>query len=131
MASEAAARRRHLAILVWSADAVDPARAATPVFHAAVAAAMDTEVEMHFAARSVRLLVEGVAANLRPGAADDKTLLDFLREAQGLGVRLFACSHALAAHAAGETLIAECAGQVGAAAFVDRQLDPDWAHAIY
>jgi predicted peroxiredoxin len=130
MASEGPLRKR-LAILMWAADADDPARAATPIFHAAVAAAMDAEVEIHFTARAVHLLVEGVAGNLRSSPTDPKTLLDFLREAYGHGVRLLACTHALAAHAPGATLIAECAGPVGAAAFVDRQLDPDWVCAIY
>ena len=130
MASDAPPVKR-LAILMWAADADDPARAAAPIFHAAVAAAMDAEVEMHFTARAVRLLVEGVAADLRPMPGEPKTLLDFLREAHGHGVRLLACTHALAAHAPGAALIAECTGPVGAAAFVDRQLDPDWVCAIY
>ena len=51
----AESERRGLAILLWATDPDDPARCATPFFHAAAAAAMDLEVELYFASRSVRL----------------------------------------------------------------------------
>ena len=52
----------HLAILLWSVDVERPDLAAAPFVYAAAAAALDAEVEIHFAARSVRLLVAGEAA---------------------------------------------------------------------
>ncbi len=50
-----------IATLLWATEPEAPHRLATPFFHAAAAAAMDVPVEMYFTARSVHLLVLGVA----------------------------------------------------------------------
>jgi hypothetical protein len=50
-----------LAILLWSTDLDRPDLAAAPFVYAAAACALDAEVEVHFAGRSVRLLVDGAA----------------------------------------------------------------------
>jgi uncharacterized protein len=54
-----------VAILLWSCDPDRPALLATPFVQAAAAAALELPVEVYFTARSVRLLVPGVAASLR------------------------------------------------------------------
>ena len=70
-----------VALLLWAAEPAAPHRLATPFFHAAAAAAMDVPVEIYFSARSVLLLVPGVAEGLRASAHHDKTIADALREA--------------------------------------------------
>ncbi len=62
-----------LALLLWSTDVDTPQRLATPFSYAAAAAAMDLRVEIYFTARSVELLVPGVAASLRASPRHAKT----------------------------------------------------------
>ncbi|PTD95751.1 DsrE family protein [Pseudothauera lacus] len=121
-----------LAILVWAADPAAPHLCATPFYFAAAAAAMDVEVEMYFTARSVELLVDGVAETLYAdggGVAETerRTVAGFLREAHRFGVRMYACPAALQAHGVNAaTLRTEVSGQAGAAAFIGRTLDAGW-----
>ncbi len=124
--------KQKLAILLWSATADKPQLVATPFVHAAAAAAFDCEVEMHFAGPTVRLLVEGVAANLHPWPGVDTSILDMMRQAANLDVRFLACAMALNALVGkDEKLIPEYAGTAAASAFVQRTLDPDWASLTY
>ncbi|ENO89152.1 DsrE family protein [Thauera linaloolentis] len=116
-----------LAILVWAADPDSPQLCATPFHFAAAAAAMDAEVEMYFTARSVQLLLPGVAETLHPGGHEAPPLSHFLLEAVRYGTRLYACPSAMQAHGVKpENLRAEVCGQAGAAAFIGRTLDPAW-----
>lgn len=120
-----------LAILLWSVSPERPDLAAAPFVYAAVAAAMDCEVEIHFAGPATRLLVPGVAAALRTGRGD-KTLYAFMQEAAGHGARFLGCSMAMAEHLSpGEPRIPEYAGAAGAAAFVMRSLDPEWRTLVF
>lgn len=124
--------KTRLAILLWAASPERPALCATPFVHAAAAAALDAEVEIHFAGPSVRLLVEGVAAELRPWPGLEADLYAMMRQAAALDVRFLACAMAREALiGADEALIAEFAGTAGAAAFVQRALDPDWATLVF
>jgi uncharacterized protein len=120
-----------IAILLWAAEPEAPHRLATPFFHAAAAAAMDLQVEIYFTARSVHLLVPGVADALR-ASAHPKTIGDAMREAVAHGAVLLACSDALAAQGlAGTTLIAECTGRGGAVQFMARAADPRWQTLVF
>ena len=99
---------------------------------AAVAGAMDCQVEIHFAGPSVKLLLPGVAEGLRSGAASDKTLYVFMQEAAGFGARFLGCSMAMAEHlAARADRIPEFSAAAGAGAFVSRTLDPDWRTLVF
>ncbi len=121
-----------LAILLWAADPDEPHRLATPFFQAAAAAAMDVPVEIYFTARSVRLLVPGVAESLRASPLFDKTILDAMQEAVSHGAKLLACTDAL--HANGlraDGLIAECAGPGGAVQFMARACDLRWRALVF
>jgi uncharacterized protein len=121
-----------IALLLWQADAGEPAKLATPFAMAAAAAAMETPVEIYFAASSVRLLVPGVAETLRAAPQAPKTILDWLRMAHGHGARLYACSDAIAAQGlAGTTLIAECSGHGGAVQFMARAADSGWRTLVF
>jgi uncharacterized protein len=104
----------------------------TPFFHAAAAAAMDPPVEIYFTARSVQLLVPGVADQLRASPHHDKTVLDALREAVSHGAVLYACTDAL--HAQGvdpANLIPECTRRGGAVQFMARASDLRWRTLVY
>lgn len=124
--------KKKLAVLLWAASPERPELCATPFFHAAAAAAMDVEVEIFFTSRSVRLLVKGVADRLYPGEGRERSVGEYLREAHAHGAKLFACTQAMAAHGvADRMLIAEVAGHGGAAAFIARALDAEWATLTY
>lgn len=121
-----------LAILLWASEPESPHRLVTPFFHAAAAAAMDLQVEIYFAARSVLLLQPGVAQTLRASDRHDKTVLDAMREAVSHGAVLLACTDALHAHGlTREGLIAECRGHGGAVQFVARVCDPAWRTLVF
>lgn len=112
-------------IIVWSAGPDRPVLAAAPFVYALTARALDADVEMHFTSTAVRWLLDGVAANAYTDAARSKTVADFIAEAKSAGVRLLACSMALAEHRRGEALIPECDGQAGAATVIGRTLGDD------
>lgn len=121
-----------LALLLWATSPDRPETCAAPFVYAAVAAAMDCEVEIHFAGRAVRLLVPGVADALYSNAAREKSIAAFMHDAADHGARFLACSMALHEHVApGEPLIAACAGRAGAAAFIQRSLDPAWRTLVF
>ena len=121
-----------LAILLWAASPDAPHLCATPFFHAAAAAAMDVEVEVHFSSKSVLLLVEGRAAGLYAGIDCRMTVYQHMQQATGLGAKFYACSDALDAHAVDRArLVPELTGIAGAAAFVGRTLDPEWATLVF
>jgi predicted peroxiredoxin len=124
--------RRKLAILLWSATAEHPQLCATPFVHAAAAAAFDCKVEIHFAGPTVRLLVAGVADALRPWPGVEISIYAMMRQAANLDVRFHACAMAMDSLVnKDESLIPEYAGTLGASAFVDRVLDPEWATLVF
>ena len=122
-----------VAILLWSADPDAPHRLATPFFYAAAAAALELNVEIYFAARSVRLLVPGVAESLRASPHHPKTILDAMREAVSHGASLLVCSDALQANsiADDQPLIPECTGRGGAVQFMSRAADVHWRTLVF
>lgn len=121
-----------LAILLWSTALDRPDLAAAPFVYAAAAAALDAEVEIHFAGRSVRLLVAGEAAGCSSSERGGRSLYEFMQDAAKGGARFLACSMAWREYVGdGEATIAEFAGQAGATAFVARTLDPDWRTLVF
>jgi predicted peroxiredoxin len=130
--SYAANQAEGVAILLWAADPEQPHRLGTPFFHAAAAAAMELPVEIYFTARSVKLLVPGVAATLRASESHPKTVLDAMREAVSHGAVLLACSDALDANGIdGSQLIPECGGRGGAVQFMARAADLHWRTLVF
>lgn len=120
-----------LAFLIWAATPDHPELVVTPLIHALAARALDAEVEIHFAGPAVRWLVDGVADAAYATADKEKSVGDFLREAQREGVTLYACGMAQAQWVnVGEGLLAGCR-HAGATAFVVRGLDPEWRTLTY
>lgn len=121
-----------LAILLWAAEPAAPQRLATPFFHALAASALEVQVEIYFSARSVHLLVPGVADRLRASELSDRSIGDHLRAAHAAGARLYACTDALRAQGlADAALIPECSGHGGAVQFTARTLDPGWRGLVF
>lgn len=119
-----------LAILLWSATPEQPDRCAAPFVYAMAAAALDTEVEIHFAGAAVALLTADGAAAAQTAAG--KSLAAFMQEAAALGVRFYACSMAARQHLPPDVaLIPELTGHAGATAFVARALDPEWGTLVF
>jgi uncharacterized protein len=121
-----------LAILLWASGPDAPHLCATPFFHAAAAAAMDVDVEIYCTSKSVLLLVADRAAHMYAGGSQDVSIYRHMQQAVGFGAKIFACSDALDAHAVDRAkLIPELTGIAGAAAFLGRALDPDWATLVF
>ena len=121
-----------VAILLWAADPADPARLATPFFHAAAAAALELPVEVYFTARSVHLLLPGVAAGLRASLLVDRSIDDAMQAALDQGARFLACTDALQAQGlAGRPLVAGCSGHGGALQFMARAADLRWRTLVF
>lgn len=121
-----------LAILLWAADPDMPQRLATPFMHAAAAAALELEVEVYFSARSVHLLVPGVAERLRAAQQSGRTIRDHMLLAIGAGARFYVCSDAWEAQGlGGGPRIAECSGHGGAVQFAARAADSRWRSLVY
>lgn len=121
-----------LALLLWASDPRDPSRLATPFVHAAAAAALEVPVEIYFAARSVHLLVPGVADGLRASELFQQTIGQTMRQAHAHGARFFACTDAVRAQGIDEKrLISECAGHGGAVQFMARAADLRWRTLVF
>lgn len=108
-------------IVAWSCGPDRPGGAvlaAAPFVYALAARALDLDVEMHFTSSTVRWLVGDEAAQAWTDAARSKRVRDFIVEAHGAGIRMYACAMALHEHAAGAPLCAEAAGIAGAATVV-------------
>lgn len=121
-----------IAILLWAAEPEAPHRLATPFFQAAAAAAMEVPVELYFTARSVQLLVPGVADGLRAAPDAQSSIGDAMREAAAHGALFFACSDALQAQGlAGAALIPQCRGHGGAVQFMARAASRRWQALVF
>lgn len=122
-----AAPAQRLILLLWSCGPQRPdgaALAAAPFVYALAARALEIEVEMHFAAASVRWLVQGVADQAHTDRGGTKTVRDYIDEVQEAGVPLFACSMALAEHRQPGELLIDGVGTAGATAVVEAGIEP-------
>lgn len=124
--------KNRIAFLLWAANPDNPHLCATPFFHAAVAAAMDIEVEMYFTNASVRLLAKGVAAKLPSGPRRRDTVYAFMQRAAAQGAKFYACSQAMEEYGVAEVdWIPEVTGAAGAAVYMTRCLDDAWSCITY
>ena len=124
--------KTRLAILLWATDSALPHLCATPFFHAATAAAMDIEVEIFFTSRSIKLLARGVADALPSGPRQRDTVYAFMQRAAEHGAKFYACPQAMDEYDVVQPdFIPEVTGVQGAAAFLGRCMDDQWATITY
>jgi predicted peroxiredoxin len=117
---------RKLLIVLVNTDPRNPEELGAPFYHAAIAAAMDYDVDVICAATAGKLMRKGVAEAIRIKAGRDKTVYDWIREAHGHGARFWACPANLALFDMTEAdLIPECRGLMGAAAMLQNVMSDD------
>jgi predicted peroxiredoxin len=110
---------RRLLIVLVNTDPRNAEELGAPFYHAAVAAAMDYEVDVVCTATAGKLMVKGVAESLHVKAGHPKTVYDWIKEAHEQGARLWACPANLDLFDVVEAdLIPECEGMMGAATMI-------------
>lgn len=115
---------RRLLIVLMNTDPRNPEELAAPFYYAAVAAAMDYEVDVLCTATAGKLMFKGVAEAIRIKPGEDKTVLDWITEAHDQGARFWACPANLELFDKTDIdLIAECSGMMGAAAMIQTVME--------
>jgi len=113
-----------LLIVLVNTDPRNVEELGAPFYHAAVAAAMDYEVDVVCTASAGRLMMKGVAEKLHVKESDPATVYDWIKEAHGQGARFWACPANLELFDIAESdLIPECGGLMGAATMIQGIMD--------
>ncbi|MFI4986046.1 MAG: DsrE/DsrF/DrsH-like family protein [Alphaproteobacteria bacterium] len=121
-----------LLIVLVNTDPRNAEELGSPFFQAAVAAAMDFEVEVICTATAGRLMKRGVAERLTVKAGAAKTVYDFIKDAHAAGAKFLACSGNLELFDMTEAdLIPECSGLVGSAYLIDKVMSDDYRVLTY
>ncbi len=116
----------HLLIILVNTDPRNNEELGAPFYHAAVAAAMDLEVDVVCTATAGKLMRRGVPERLYVKPGSGKSVHDWIKECHAAGVRFWACPANLDLFEMKEAeLIPECAGLMGAAAMLERVMDDD------
>ena len=115
-----------LLIVLANTDPRNPEELGSPFFQAAVAAAMDFEVEVVCTATAGRLMQRGVAEGLTVKSGANKSVYDFIKEAHSHGVKFYACPADLDLfEMSQDELIPECSGFRGSAALIGEIMEGD------
>lgn len=118
--------KKKLLIVLVNTDPRNPEELAAPFYHAAVAAAMDIEVDVVCAATAGKLMRKGVAEAIRVKPTHDKTVYDWICDAHRTGARFWACPANLDLFDMTEQdLIPECKGLMGAATMLENMMSED------
>lgn len=116
-----------LLILLMNTDPRNTEELGAPFYYAAVAAAMDYEVDVLCTATAGKLMLKGVAESLAIKPGNPKTVYDWIREAHDQGARFWACPANLELFDKAESdLIPECNGLMGAAAMIQRIMEGEY-----
>jgi predicted peroxiredoxin len=115
---------KRLLIVLMNTDPRNAAELGAPFYHAAVAAAMDYQVDVICTAAAGRLMCKGVPDTLFVKPGHPKTVYDWIKEAHDQGARFWACPANLDLFDISESdLIPECSGMMGAAAMIQDIMD--------
>ncbi|HKA80240.1 MAG TPA: DsrE/DsrF/DrsH-like family protein [Xanthobacteraceae bacterium] len=115
---------KRLLIVLMNTDPRNVEELGAPFYHAAVAAAMDYQVDVVCTATAGKLLCKGVAQALSLKSGNAKTVYDWIKEAHEQGARFWACPANLELFDIAESdLIPECNGMMGAAAMIQDIMD--------
>jgi predicted peroxiredoxin len=110
-----------LLIVMVNTDPSDPAELGAPFFQAAVAAAMDYEVEVVLTGRAGELAKKGVAEKLFVKEGSAKSVYDFMKDAHEAGVKFKVCTPTLDLW--GNDLIPEIDETIGGAYVIEQAMD--------
>ena len=110
-----------LMIVIANSDLSRPAELLAPLAQATVAAAMEYEVEIILTGRCAELALAGVAAQLKTGPQDGKTVYELIREAHRAGVSFKVCMPVQ--ETGSDELIAEIDELVGDAYLISEAMD--------
>lgn len=123
---------RRLLIVLVNTDPRNPEELGAPFYHAALAAAMEYEVDVVCAATAGKLMIKGVAEKLHVKAGNPMTVLDWIREAHENGARFWACPANLDLFDVTEDeLIEECSGLMGAATMLEGVMNDKYRVLTY
>ena len=123
---------KKLIIVLVNTDARNPEELGAPFYHAAVAAAMDYEVDVICAATAGKLMRKGVAAAIEIKPGSGKTAYDWIRDAHDNGARFWACPANLELFDMTQAdLIPECNGLMGAATMLQNIMSDDYRVLTY
>jgi predicted peroxiredoxin len=115
---------QRLLILLVNTDPRNVEELGAPFYYAAVAAAMDYEVDVLCTATAGKLMFKGVAENLMIKQGEAMTVYGWIKEAHGQGAKFWACPANLELFDKTEAdLIPECSGVMGAAAMIQGVMD--------
>ena len=115
---------KRLLIVLVNTDPKNAEELGAPFYHAAVAAAMDYEVDVVFTASAGKLMIKGVAEQIHTKPGNPKTVYDWIKEAHAQGARLWACPANLELFEISEgDLIPECKGMMGTATMMQDIMD--------
>jgi len=113
-----------LLIVLVNTDPRNVEELGAPFYYAAVAAAMDYQVDVLCTATAGKLMLKGVAEKLCVKSGDPKTVYDWIREAHDHGARFWACPANLDLFEKTKSdLIPECQGLMGAATMITDIMD--------
>lgn len=115
---------QRLLIILVNSDPRNVEELGAPFYYAAVAAAMDYEVDVLCTATAGKLLFAGVAEKLAIKQGDPMTVYGWIKEAHEQGARFWACPANLELFGMSEAdLVPECSGVMGAAAMIQAVMD--------
>ena len=117
-------KTKRLLVVLMNTDPRNIEELGAPFYYAAVAAAMDYEVDVLCTVTAGKLMLKGVAEALSVKTGDPKTVYDWIKEAHDHGARFWACPANLELFEKTEDdLIPECRGPMGAAAMLQLVMD--------
>lgn len=113
-----------LLVVLLNTDPRNAEELGAPFYHAAIAAAMDYQVDIVCTAAAGKLMIKGVAERIHIKPGHPKTVYDWIKEAHDHGAKLWACPANLDLFDIDENdLIPECSGLMGAAAMIQDVMD--------
>mgnify|MGYP006356845689 CR=1 FL=1 len=118
-----------LMIVMVNTDPANGAELGAPFFQAAVAAAMEYDVEVILTARAGELAIKGVAEKLHVQDDSPKSVYDFIKDAHEAGVKFKVCTPTLELW--GRDLIPEIEETVGGAYIISQAMDDDTVTFTY
>ena len=115
---------QRLLIVLMNTDPRNAEELGAPFYYAAVAAAMDYQVDVICTATAGKLMLKGIAQAIHIKNGEPKTVYDWIKEAHDQGARFWACPANLELFDKSESdLIPECTGLMGAATMIQDIMD--------